>query len=119
MESLLILAIVWGGHAFAAGLPALITCVASPKSLRWRAWEWLYLVLPFWLQIFAQEVYPRGGMSSWLFQLAEITGFVFVCILIRVLVPVFRKSGAAAGLVLLLCCMAAVAFHMTVPVLPD
>jgi hypothetical protein len=119
MESLLMLATVWGGHAFAAGLPALIAWLASPRSLRWRAWEWLYFVLPFWLQIVAQGVYPRGGMSSWLVQLAEITAFSFACILLRVLVPVFRRSDPAAGLVLLLCCLAAIAFQMTVPVLSD
>jgi hypothetical protein len=119
IESLCMLALVWGGHVLLVGLPVLIARTLSPHSLRWRNWESLHFVLPFWVLIFSQGVYPTGGMSNWLIEVGILTAGLFLCLLARVASPPFRTSTVAAACLLFVGCLAAVVIHVAVPPLPD
>lgn len=118
-ESLLMLGILWGTHALVGGLPALIARAFAPDSLHWREWEMSFFVVPFWLLILSQWVYPTGGLSNWLIELGLLTGILFGCIFIRVVVPSFGIRPRRAGALLTISCIAAVVIHAAVPALPD
>jgi hypothetical protein len=117
-ESFLMLGTLWAVHATIAGAPALAARVLALHSLHWRQWEWLFFVLPFWILIVSQFVYPIGGLSNWIITLALTTACLFLCMLIRI-IPWIARRSIAAGVLLVISCLAAIVIHAIVPAYPD
>ena len=116
-ESIAAFALVWMAHAVLGGLP-LVAGYLNRIPCRWAVCLAL-LTVPFWALLPAQEIWPVGGMSSFLARLLLLTLVVFIAEGIEVLLSKRSAPTPYHLLLLAVASLAVVPIQLLVPSLAD
>ncbi len=119
IESIIGFIMLWLIHVIIAAGPALLFNAFMKSRPQWKSWEFLYLILPFWILIFSQWVYPVGGMSNWIVTLGAITIILSITLVVRITIPPHLFRSRLSFLLLTIVCFLTIAIHILVPSLPD